>query len=85
MHYEQESDHVTVLFLDHGEVGCFLRNSLCKIEPQFVDLAPFAIRCTLFNTQLANPSFSTQVGLKNNSGIRQAPYSSENNLTSAYN
>jgi len=53
------SDSVKIIFIDYGNVTDVLRNSLCVIQSQFIDLAPFALKCSLYNCQITTEVANT--------------------------
>ncbi|CAG5099251.1 Oidioi.mRNA.OKI2018_I69.XSR.g16382.t1.cds [Oikopleura dioica] len=58
---DQTTDMVRILFIDYGNSTTVLRNSLCTIQTQFVDLAPFAVKCRIFNCSLTSSRSSVDV------------------------
>lgn len=58
---DQTTDSVRILFIDYGYTTTVLRNSLCAIQSQFVDLAPFAVKCRVFNCQLTSSRSSSEL------------------------
>ena len=54
------SEMVTIMFIDYGNIVNVLRNSLCVIQSQFIDLSPYALKCSLHNC-LPTSTANTQI------------------------
>lgn len=58
---DQATDMARILFIDYGNSTTVLRNSLCTIQTQFVDLSPFAVKCRIYNCTLTSLRSSVDV------------------------